>query len=108
MADSSPFLPYDQTYLVGVAVVACVPKAGSAPSSPAPGTVYSYRVRCLVTAYFTMGGSGVASVGAPTAGVPSAYTVGMNAGGIETIRSPFQYFIASVAAAFEVTPGEGL
>jgi len=76
-----------------------------------PDTDLTYRVRNLAAAaqYFTWGAaSTVTSIGAPTAGVPSANTVGMLPNSVETFEIPSnQYFIASSATGFEMTPGKG-
>lgn len=103
MANDSAFSPGGPTVLVGATAVQ-IPLAGSI------NNVQSYRVRCLVAAYLTWGPSTVTAAGAPTAGVPSANTIGMAAGAVEKLSLPDgnTWFIASAAAAFEVTPGEGI
>lgn len=94
------FQPLGPTVLVGVTAL-------QVPGASAAG---SFRVRCLVTAYLTWGTqSTVTAAGAPVAGTPSPATVGMTAGNVEKITLPGNsYFISSVAASFEITPGEGI
>lgn len=100
MSLTSTFTPQGPTVLVGVTAV-------QIPNNITPSQFGSttYRVRCLVTAYLTWGqASTVAAVGGP-----GTNTLGMTAGGVETFILPGQnYFIANVAAAFEMTPGEGM
>lgn len=110
MAYDSTFTPSGATVLVGVAAVQCPPIAPNQVQST------SYRIRCLVTGYLAWSpqvSSGVAPTGmaatAPTAGVPSATTIGMSAGQVETFGLPqYAWFLSNNAAGFEVTPGEGL
>jgi hypothetical protein len=96
------FKPAAPLTLVGVTAV-----------QPAPGDagrgIYTFRVRCLVTGYFTWGRTAaVVSAGAPAAGVPSPNTIGMTVGGVEVFEIPGDsFFIASSAAAFEILGGSG-
>jgi hypothetical protein len=100
MSLTSTFMPSGPTVLVGASAVQANATSGSA---------VNYRVRCLVSAYLTWGGAGISAAGAPSAGSPVTNTIGMTAGGIETFTFPANSsFISSVAASFEVTPGEGL
>jgi hypothetical protein len=93
------------TYLVAATAVQIAPPAGSTG-------VFSYRVRNLSASaqYLTWGlSSSVASIGAPTAGVPSANTIGMFGNSVETFTfPPYLWMIASSATGFEVTPGTGI
>lgn len=101
MANNSAFGPNGPTVLVGVSAVQV--------QATQNVVVQSYRVRCLVTGYLTWGPTNsVTSVGAPAAGVPSANTLGMTAGNVESFCLPNGWFIASGAGAFELTPGEGV
>jgi hypothetical protein len=71
----------------------------------------NYRIRNLSTSaqYFTHGAaSTVTSAGAPTAGVPSANTIGMAGSGVEVFSGLMAWMIASSSTGFEVTPGDGL
>jgi hypothetical protein len=110
MSQNSAFDPtFGPTVLVGTSVV----------QAPATNGVLvgSYRVRCLVTGYLSwassQGGNPAGTAPtipapvAPSAGTPSPNTVGMTAGTVEVFKLPVNAFLlASVAAAFEVTPGE--
>lgn len=104
MSMDTTFRPMGNTVLVGTAAVAAVNKESAMGVS-------SFRVRCLVAAYLTWGPTAaVTAAGAPTAGNAGvANTLGMPAGGnamyIEV--PPGSFFISSVAASFEVTPGAG-
>jgi hypothetical protein len=110
MAYDSTFTPKGPTVLVGIA-----PAVQVATANPSEWPT-SYRVRCLATAYlswYTFQDVGAPpptiTVTAPAANVPSPQTIGMSLGGVETFTfPPNAYFQASVAAAFEITPGEGL
>ena len=108
MSLDSAFTPYGSvgTVLVGVSAVQVLAATGGGAGSSGQ----SFRVRCLVTAYLTWGtGSGVTAVGAPSAGTPSANTIGMSAGQVEVFSfPPLAYFISTVAASFEITCGEGV
>lgn len=105
MATGNAFVPQGSTYLVVAAAVQVL-------SAATGGVAQSFRVRNLssTVAYFTWGAtSGVTSVGAPSAGVPSANTIGMLGGSVETFSLPATaWFIANNATGFEFTPGEGL
>lgn len=71
----------------------------------------SYRVSNLSASvqYFTHGAtSSVTSVGAPTAGSPSAKTIGMQPGTVEVFTNLGPWAIASSATGFEFTPGDGV
>jgi hypothetical protein len=75
------------------------------------GAGNSYRVvnKSSSVQYFTHGSSSsVTSVGAPTAGTPSANTIGMAANGVEVFGGLLAWMIASTSTGFEVTPGDGL
>ena len=109
MAYDSTFTPKGPTYLVGITPIQASPYNPNEAST-------SYRVRCLATAYLawvTNNDVGapppVITATAPSAGVSQANTMGMTIGGVETFTlPPNAWFISSVAAAFEVTPGEGV
>lgn len=106
MSTTSAFIPQGPTYLVVATAIQC-------PSSMTlSNPVQSFRVRNLSASpqYFTWGtASTVTSVGAPSAGVPSANTIGMLGSSVETFMlPPNAWFIASTATGFEFTPGEGL
>ena len=109
MAYDSTFTPKGPTYLIGISAV----QANA--SNPSEAST-SYRVRCLATAYLewvTNNDVGapppVLTVTAPSAGVPQTNTMGMTIGGVETFTlPPNAWFQSSVAAAFEITPGEGV
>ncbi len=103
MSVDTTFKPLGPTTLVGVTAVAPMTK-------DAAGGVTTFRLRCLATAYLTWGpSSSITAAGAPSAGTPSSNTIGMTTGGnaayIEVPAGSF--FISSVAASFEVTPGSG-
>src|SRR5689334_18659925 len=107
MSQNSAFNPTGPTVLVGTSVV----------QAPATNMVTPtcYRVRCLVTGYLSWATSQnptaptMSAPTAPTAGVPQDKTLGMTAGGVECfILMQNCYFLSSVAAGFEVTPGEGI
>lgn len=103
MSAGSAFQLQGQTFLVGVSAVQVV-GAGSGV------TTSTVRIRCLVSAYLTVGGtSAVTAAGAPGAGSPVSNTIGMSAGGVEVLSMGVgNWFISNVAASFEVTVGEGL
>lgn len=70
-----------------------------------------WRVRNLSasTQYFTTGTTnGVTSVGAPSAGVPSANTIGMIGNSVEVFSALAPWMIASTSTGFEVIPGDGV
>jgi hypothetical protein len=90
------------TQLSTSAVQICPPGTGSG--------IYTFRVRCLATAYFSWGRlSTITALGAPVAGTNvSENTIGMTIGGVEIFEIPGDsFFISSVAAAFEFCPGSG-
>ena len=104
---TSAFSPTGPTYLVGTSVVQVT----------STGNNTTYRVRALLTTsqYFTYAApSGPTTpsitVTAPTAGVPSTFTVGLLPSTVEVFGGlpPNAWFKADAAAAFEITPGEGL
>lgn len=77
----------------------------------------SYLIRCLATGYLAWAPAefaldstaAVITAAAPSAGNPAANTIGMTAGGIQTLTLPQRaFFKSSVANGFEVTPGEGV
>lgn len=104
-----------QTFLVGVTRIQ-VPAYGGQGNTGATAT--SYRVRCLVSGYLQFAVSSIAaglttaptmSAGAPADAVPVTNTIGMTAGQTEVFDLPMNcWFLSSVAAGFEVTPGEGV
>jgi hypothetical protein len=107
--NNSAFAPFGPSYLVGTSVVQVL----TTNNNPAT----SYRIRnLLVTAQWFAWVQPVGStsptitVTAPTAGVPSANTMGLAAGatGIFGNIPPNAWFKADAAAAFEIVPGEGL
>jgi hypothetical protein len=106
MSQNSSFQPQGPTVLVGTSVVQAAANDNVTPTT--------YRVRCLVAGYFSWASSQgpvapAITVVAPVDGVPSGQTIGMAVGQCETfILAQNCYFKASVAAAFEVTPGEGM
>lgn len=99
------FYPRGPVYLVTTAAVNC-------PVTDTSSTPASYRVRCILAsgdAYLTWGNDNtVSAAGAPSAGVPSAKTIGMTTKQTEVFNGIGPWFISSVANAFEVTPGEGV
>ena len=100
MSIDTTFRPLGPTSLVGVAAVASGAHLSSGCST--------FRVRCLVAAYLSWGNASVGAPVAPAAGVPSANTLGFNAGDVAYVELPYNvFFISSVAASFEVTPGQG-
>lgn len=108
MSYDSTFAPKGPTTLLGVTVIQILP-------SNVDEQATSMLVRCLVTGYFAwlpgqLGQTAPAiTVTAPTAGAPSANTIGMSIGSVQTFQLPANaWFKASAAAAFEFTPGEGL
>jgi hypothetical protein len=110
--NNGPFTPFGPTVLVGTSEVQV--SSGTRNTGPT-----AYRIRGLLGAAAYISWAPAAPLGAaapsitvtaPTAGVPSANTIGISAGGTEVIGGlpPDAYFKASAAGAFEVTPGEGL
>jgi hypothetical protein len=101
MSIDTTFHPITQTILVGATAVQV--------STDTQLDATTFRVRCLVTAYLTWGGnSSITAKGAPAAGVPVFNTLGMTVGSVMYIEVPSNsFFIASAAAAFEITGGKG-
>ena len=110
MAYNSPFSPFGPTYLVGTTSVQVKSTNNDQPTS--------YRVRNLLgtNQYFSylppQPGDATQSitVTAPVAGTPSANTIGMLPYSVEIFGGlpGNAWFEADAAAAFEITPGEGL
>jgi hypothetical protein len=99
MTELFSFAPSGPVTLVGASAV----QVGSQSSN-------CYRVANLSSSYqyFTHGqSSGVSSVGAPSAGVPSQSTIGMLPLSVEIFNYLGPWMIASSATGFEVTPGSG-
>lgn len=99
MPNNAAFWPLSSTVLVGVTAV------------QVPGSTGTYRVRNLSASvqYFSWGNSSVSAPTIPVAGTPSANTIGMLPNSVEIFSIGANvWFIASAAAAFEFTPGEGL
>lgn len=108
MAYDATFTPKGSTVLLGVTVLQIQPTNVDEQAT-------SMLVRCLVTGYFAwlpgkLGDTAPSiTVTAPTAGVPSANTIGMSIGQVQTFQLPQNaWFKSSVAAGFEFTPGEGV
>jgi len=101
MSIDTTFHPITQTVLVGAAAVQV--------ATDTQLDANTFRVRCLVAAYLTWGNkSTITAAGAPAAGVPVMNTIGMAAGGVMYVEVPANsFFIASAAAAFEITGGKG-
>jgi hypothetical protein len=107
--NNSAFAPFGPTYLVGTSEVQVLSTNNNGSTS--------YRVRSLLTTtqYLSWAPAGVANaaptitVAAPSAS-PSAYTLGITPGTVEVFGNlpPNGFFKADIAAAFEITPGEGL
>jgi hypothetical protein len=107
--NNSAFAPFGPTYLVGTSAVQVLSTNNNGSTS--------YRVRSLLatTQYLSWAPAGVANatptitVTAPGA-LPSAYTLGITPGTVEVFGNlpPNGFFKADIAAAFEITPGEGL
>lgn len=106
------FVPFGPTVLVGTSEVQV--SSGTRATGPT-----AYRVRNLSASqqYFSwapaapLGGAAPSiTVTAPSAGVPSANTIGMLPFSVEVFGGlpPNCYFKANAAGAFEITPGEGL
>jgi hypothetical protein len=98
------FHPITQTVLVGATAVQV------ATDTQLDNT--TFRVRCLsaTSAYLTWGNkSTIVANAAPAAGVPVFNTLGMiGIGSVMYIEVPSNsFFIASAAAAFEITGGKG-
>lgn len=110
--NNGAFTPFGATVLVGTTEVQV--SSGSRNTGPT-----SYRVRNLQSTQQYLSWAPAAPLGgaapsitvtAPTAGVPSANTLGLNGNGVEVFGGlpPNAFFKASAAACFEITPGEGL
>ena len=107
--NNSAFAPFGPTYLIGTTAVQVLSTNNNGSTS--------YRVRSLLatTQYLSWAPAGVANA-APTITVtapgasPSAYTLGITPGTVEVFGNlpPNGFFKADIAAAFEITPGEGL
>lgn len=102
MASSNAFTQLGPTVLVGTtAVQIFTPQRTS--------NVYRVRNISASTQYFTTGPDNtVTAIGAPSAGNPSVRTMGMAAGTVETFTGLHGWMIATAAASFEVTPGDGV
>lgn len=109
--NNGPFTPFGPTVLVGTSEVQVPSTRNTSPTA--------YRVRNLSASaqYFSwapaapLGGAAPSiTVTVPSAGVPSANTIGMLPASVEVFGGlpPNAYFKANAAAAFEITPGEGL
>ncbi len=110
--NNGAFTPFGATVLVGTSEV----QVSSGPRNTGP-TAYRIRNVSSTAQYISwapaapLGGAAPSiSVAAPTAGVPSANTLGLLANSVEVVGGlpPNAYFKADAAGAFEVTPGEGL
>lgn len=108
MATDTAFYPKGPTYLVGTSPVQC-------NASPTESSVSAYRICNLLSTrqYLTWAASqaNTPSIGAlaPSAGTPSSNTIGIAGLATETfILPPNAWFEANAAAAFEITPGEGV
>ena len=107
---SSTFTPWGQTYFVGAATPTQVLCSNNQKAT-------SYRLRNLGTSAAYIAWSAPTASGAtpqigavaPSQGTPVPNCIGMVAGSVETISGPADaWFLASTAASFEVTPGEGM
>lgn len=100
MSIDTTFRPLGPTQLVGVTPLQAADLSSGCST---------FRVRCLVAGYLSWGSSSaVTAKGAPAAGSPVADTLGMAAGAVAYLELPYNsWFISNVAAAFEVTPGQG-
>ena len=107
--NNGAFTPFGPTYLIGTSEVQVLPSDNNSPTA--------VRIRNLkaTTQYISWkpalptGGSVSITVTAPTAGVPSVNTISLLPNSVEVIGiSGIAWFKADAAAAFEVTPGEGL
>ena len=107
--NNSAFAPFGPTYLIGTTAVQVLSTNNNGSTS--------YRVRALLTTaqYLSWAPAGVANA-APTITVtapgasPSPYPLGITPGTVEVFGNlpPNGFFKADIAAAFEITPGEGL
>ena len=111
MANYSSFSPFGPTYLVGTSPVKVSANNNENPTA--------YRIRNLLNTqqYLSwvpssnpFGGTPTITVTAPTAGNPSDNTMGFLPLSVEIIGTlpANAWFQAGTAAAFEITPGEGL
>lgn len=108
--NNSAFAPFGPTYLIGTTAVQVLATNNAGCTS--------YRVRSLLatTQYLSWAPAGPANaaptitVTAPGSTTPSAYTLGITPGTVEVFGNlpPNGFFKADIAAAFEITPGEGL
>jgi hypothetical protein len=105
MSIDTTFHPITQTILVGATAVQV--------STDTQLDATTFRVRCLLatpSTYLTWGNSNtITAKGAPGAGTPVFNTLGMiGIGTVLYIEVPSNsFFIASAAAAFEITGGKG-
>lgn len=102
MSIDTTFHPITQTVLVGAAAVQV--------ATDTQLDANTFRVVCKVAAYLTWGNSSaITAKGAPIAGTPVFNTLGMpTVGSVMYIEVPANsFFIASAAAAFEITGGKG-
>jgi hypothetical protein len=101
---TAAFQPQGPLTLLGLTPIQIQPATGDGSRAS------NYRFHCLVAGYFTWASTNlVVPAGAPTAGVPSVNTIGMAAGATEKFTLPVgSWLVSSVAAAFEVSVGEGL
>jgi hypothetical protein len=107
---NSPFTPFGPTYLVGTSVVQVSSRNNDNPTS--------YRVRNTTASVQYLSWvpdapgnpTPTITVTAPTAGSPSASTLGFLPSSVEVIGGipPNAWFKADAVGAFEVTAGEGL
>lgn len=108
--NNSSFAPFGPVYLVGTSAVQVLSKNNA--------NCTSYRVRSLLTTtqYLSWAPPGAPgstpsiTVTAPTAGNPSAFTIGLLPSTVEVFGGmpPNAWFKADAAGAFEIIPGEGL
>jgi len=107
---NSPFTPFGPTYLVGTSVVQVSSKNNDNPTS------YRIRNTSASAQYISWiapppdNATPTITVTAPTAGNPSAATLGFLPSSVEVIGGipPNAWFKANAVGAFEVTAGEGL
>jgi hypothetical protein len=102
MSIDTTFHPITQTVLVGATAVQV------ATDTQLDNT--TFRVLCVAAAQLTWGNNAaITAKGAPTAGVPVFNTLGMlTIGSVMYIEVPSNsWFIASAAAAFQITGGKG-
>lgn len=104
MSVDTVFKPIGSTTLVGITAVQLTTSGNSS------GAPMSIRCRNLQTTpeYFTWGNSAAVTSLIPAAGVPAPNTIGMLPTSVETFEIPYNsWVIASLAASFEMTPGQG-